>query len=326
VLDDGRRELGTCLEKDTLSEAFRKQFEPSLPHSKRRKTRHSKGGDDVVTAAVVPGEKLEGDVGLNSEPCPPASALLSSNSSPPDLEGTKLETIKLPTNPDDTQLDSVNEGLIKQGAEELETTVSANMNPDSTELEVAKLGTTGSEPAEPRTANFALTIPDSTLDYSSEQPNQIHSDTGYADRPTSSSGPPAPARHFYLHLPHPAIPSSKPTLFPIAPSLTLSTTLRNRIVREYPTIYVLNQQTGDSPSARFTVQREIDAELEEEIMGMLDGRSRGSDGELGYDAKKKGDVEDVNGSSKEGEPGIRAGGTPNQSELDDLRYIQESFV
>lgn len=323
VLDDGRRELGTCLENDTLSVAFRKHFEPSVPHSKRRKTRPEKGDDDGVTA---PGETPKGIISLNRDPCPPASALLGPHSLPPALEDTKLETIKLPTNTSDAQLDSVNEELVKQESKELRTTVSAHTSTDSPELEAAQLEIAEPGPAERGTVNLSVTIPDSTLDYSSEQPTHIHAGTGHVDRPISPFDPPAPARHFYLHLPHPAVPSSKPTLLPLSPLLTLSTALRTRIVREYPTIYALNQQAGHSTSARFSVQREGDAELEAEIKGMLDCRSGGSEGERGSDSKGKGDVEDLNGRRKEGKPEIRAGDTPSTRELDDWRYIQESFV
>lgn len=100
-------------------------------------------------------------------------------------------------------------------------------------------------------------------------------------------------------------------------------------MREYPTIYVLKYQAEDLPSAEFSLQEDIAAELEEEIHGMIDGEGRASNGGLDQGTREAGEAEDLNSSRKDAETGTQVCEAPNQrvqSQLDDLRYIQESVI
>ena len=56
-------------------------------------------------------------------------------------------------------------------------------------------------------------------------------------RPTST-----PSLKFYLH--HPSLPSKNPVLIPLPSDATLASSLTNRLVLEFPTIYVLPQHEG----------------------------------------------------------------------------------
>ena len=73
-----------------------------------------------------------------------------------------------------------------------------------------------------------------------------HMDQPGPDLPTSTSETPrptsTPSLKFYLH--HPSLPSQNPVLIPLPPDATLATSLTNRLVLEFPTIYVLPQHHG----------------------------------------------------------------------------------
>ena len=84
----------------------------------------------------------------------------------------------------------------------------------------------------------------------SERPPTDRMDEPWPQTPTS---PPeslrpmsTPSLKFYLH--HPSLPSKNPVLIPLSPDATLATSLTNRLVLEFPTIYVLpQQQSGGLP-------------------------------------------------------------------------------
>lgn len=67
--------------------------------------------------------------------------------------------------------------------------------------------------------------------------------------------PPTPPLSFHLH--HPSLPSRHPVLIPLAPSTTLSSALTNRLVLEFPTIYVLHQHPGEGLPEGFISEEEF---------------------------------------------------------------------
>lgn len=81
----------------------------------------------------------------------------------------------------------------------------------------------------------------------SERPSTDHMDQPAPEPPTSTSEIPrpksTPSLQFYLH--HPSLPSKDPVLIPLPPNATLATSLTNRLVLEFPTIYVLPQHQDD---------------------------------------------------------------------------------
>ena len=74
-----------------------------------------------------------------------------------------------------------------------------------------------------------------------------------ASLPTSSNPPPPPlpatepppSAHLAFHLHHPSLPSKHPVLIPLPPDAKLATSLTNRIVLEFPTIYVLRNNSNN---------------------------------------------------------------------------------
>ena len=85
----------------------------------------------------------------------------------------------------------------------------------------------------------------------------------------------------------------------------------------------------DLPSEKFTLQMEIDAGLRAAMKGMLGGGGAGSSGVRGEETKIEADVGEVADITKDGKIDIRGKETLDrmaQSQLDDLRYIQESFI
>ena len=80
-------------------------------------------------------------------------------------------------------------------------------------------------------------------DSESERPLTDCMDQPGPEPPTSASATPrptsTPSLKFYLH--HPSLPSKDPVLIPLPSDATLATSLTNRLVLEFPTIYVLPQ-------------------------------------------------------------------------------------
>ncbi|MCJ1391361.1 hypothetical protein MMC18_004224 [Xylographa bjoerkii] len=105
----------------------------------------------------------------------------------------------------------------------------------------------------------------------------------------------APSQSFYLHIPNPKTPSSKPTLLPLSPSKPLSELLRSRLVREFPTVYVLDNPPKNLPPEKYTLQRDLTGEVAAELAGILDeGKEEGeerSEGEMTDDDTGKFDGE-----------------------------------
>ena len=106
---------------------------------------------------------------------------------------------------------------------------------------------------------------------------------------TGSSSPPLPATDkpapfFYLHIPNPHTPAPVPTLLPLSPAQPLATLLRNRLVREFPTVYVLDDPPDELPRERYALQRDGTAE----VGRLVEGEQR-----------KQGEVDGGDGDGKE---------------------------
>ena len=87
--------------------------------------------------------------------------------------------------------------------------------------------------------------------------------------PSLNTSPLSPS--FYLHIPNPRTPSSTPTLLPLSSARPLSTLLRNHLIREFPTIYVLPYPPEELPSEKYALQRDFAGEVAAELEGILDG-------------------------------------------------------
>ena len=99
---------------------------------------------------------------------------------------------------------------------------------------------TGTQDSKDNILDTRDSVPPARLDGKSSHsdfPQDMHPPTSLA----TSSQPVSPSQLTY-HLHHPSLPSKKPVLIPLTPESTLSTSLTNRLVLEFPTIYVLFQQ------------------------------------------------------------------------------------
>lgn len=87
---------------------------------------------------------------------------------------------------------------------------------------------------------------------------------------------PPPHPYFYLH--RPRTRSKLPVLIPISPDKTITETLRDRIVLEFPTIYVLTEAPESMPREKFMLDEEYILK-EREGLEVLDELSEEGGGE-----------------------------------------------
>ena len=69
---------------------------------------------------------------------------------------------------------------------------------------------------------------------------------------------------FYLH--HPSLPSRHPVLIPLSPDAKLATALFNRLVLEFPTIYVLHNQPDAKLPEGFVSEEDFFASAKKELV------------------------------------------------------------
>lgn len=105
-----------------------------------------------------------------------------------------------------------------------------------------------SQPAERPASNKGVSIngePESEGPSTDQPEPEPPTSTSRISRPTST-----PSQKFYLH--HPSLPSQNPVVIPLPSDATLATSLTNRLVLEFPTIYVLPQHQGGGWPDGFT--------------------------------------------------------------------------
>lgn len=105
-----------------------------------------------------------------------------------------------------------------------------------------------------------------------QPPNQSkrHRDAISNDDTISASTSTPSFNYFYLHVPSPQKPSSKPTLVPLSQSTPLAKILQNRVVREFPSIYALSYSPNSLPTQKYTLERDHAAEAELARAKLLD--------------------------------------------------------
>lgn len=121
---------------------------------------------------------------------------------------------------------------------------------------------------------------------SSKRPNDVPIESN-ADQSVVQS------LHFYLHAPR--LPSTQPVLIPLSHDASLSISLRNRLVLEFPTIYVLECSASEMPDG-YVLEEVFDKKMQQEsfrdsVMAKLRGNEEGEIDEVtkqdeGVDAKK----------------------------------------
>lgn len=101
---------------------------------------------------------------------------------------------------------------------------------------------------------------------------------------------PPQSLHFYLHAPR--LPSPQPVLVPLRHDSTLSANLRNHLVLEFPTIYVLKSPPSKLPDGYIT-EEAFDKQMQQEsfrdsVMAKLTGNE---EGEIEQDIEQEDDVD-----------------------------------
>ena len=85
-----------------------------------------------------------------------------------------------------------------------------------------------------------------------------------SDPPPAREPPPSANLSFYLH--HPSLPSRRPVLIPLPPDAKLGTSLTNRIVVEFPTIYVMPSQPNGRLPEGFVSEEDFFAAAKKELV------------------------------------------------------------
>ena len=213
---DGRSEFGSCLENEPPAKAYSTRFETLAskredeePRKKRRKNHRVKAvQEDVLViqeaGLTEPTKPAEGPVlppSLTTE----AQAIVVSQ------ENTSAETTGQPPSPD------------AKGREEQPATSAQAGDPTCNPILSLKVSSSPTSTKEPAGKLF-------------ENPDPVDPGRDVTSETASTSSSPL---HFYLHAPR--LPSPCPVLIPLSPEATLSDCLQNRLVLEFPTIYVRNE-------------------------------------------------------------------------------------
>lgn len=153
----------------------------------------------------------------------------------------------------------------KEMRDQNSTSAFTQETPSNTEADQPTSTESASEPAM-QSANQQDPAPDSTTTPThTSEPSKPQSQesklppTSTSPSPSTLTEKPIPLHrniYFYLHRPRTA--TKQPVLSPLDPSTTLTDTLRNRLVLEFPTIYVLREPltepSGDD--SRFILENE----------------------------------------------------------------------
>ena len=166
-----------------------------------------------------------------------------------------------------------------------ETPIEAKVGGESEETNSEKANSTNLEDPKrsPHFGQEQLLLKKAVLDkaraYLEEQPplslpvDSISSPLASYPSATSTTDPAPPASSpeltFYLH--HPSLPSQQPVLIPLSPDSILATSLANRLVLEFPTIYVFHGQPGDKLPDGFINEEHFFAMAKKESVAEVEG-------------------------------------------------------
>lgn len=127
-----------------------------------------------------------------------------------------------------------------------------------------------------------------------------------ASIPPPSTDPPAtkqePSSQFNFYLHHPSLPSRHPVLIPLPPDARLATSLANRLVLEFPTIFVLRSRPDGTFPEGFVSEEGFFASAKKDLIEEVAGDGAQIDG--------------LNGAGDEGKAGLEDG------EVDEGRLLE----
>ena len=231
---DGRKALGKCPEDQVISDAYAahlRTLDIHRPHKRREKN-------------ITTSENSQSDIPIYNNTIQQREQLASN---------TEQDNFSGQDRLDEQLKRKQKEGEIKRGASDEECH----------NLMVEPKGI--SQAAERPASNKGNS---SKGESESERPLTDRMDQPGPEPPTSTSGTPQPTSAtnltFYLH--HPSLPSKNPVLIPLPSDATLADSLTNRLLLEFPTIYVLPQQQGDGLPDGFTSEDDYFAAAKKDLI------------------------------------------------------------
>ncbi|KAL8792113.1 MAG: hypothetical protein Q9195_005288 [Heterodermia aff. obscurata] len=252
IQDDGHRECGQCSEFDTLSAAFTAHTQSKKPkeasnhgdEASRKRKRKRRTGCNASSPTTGPSSTHDPMVTAPADESPTKTGSTAPEQSwSSDLkDAAPAERNNLHRN---SKLESQNlDSLITEGA---------STEAISNDISLLKSDDAGQQ----------------------QRPLPNHPDEPSVEAMASERL--VHSLHFYLHVPR--VPSPQPVLIPLPPDSTLFTCLRNRLVLEFPTIYVLPYPKSELPASYLTEEvfdkRMQQESFRESVMAKLTGNEEG---------------------------------------------------
>ncbi len=231
---DGRKAFGKCPEDQVIADAYAAHLRTLDIHrpNKRRKGINSNSEDSQLNTPI--------SHNMIQQREQPASNIEQEDSSGQDRLDGQVERKQ-------------KEGEIKRGASDEESHMP--MDKPKVSPQVAE----GSASNNCFLSRGVSENERSLLDHMDEPWPESPTSAPETLRPTST-----PSLTFYLH--HPSLPSKNPVLIHLPSDATLATSLTNRLVLEFPTIYVLPQQQGGGLPDSFTREDDYFAAAKKDLI------------------------------------------------------------
>lgn len=99
--------------------------------------------------------------------------------------------------------------------------------------------------------------------------------------PQATETQPTPHRNVYLYLHHPRTATKQPVLIPLVPNATLTTALHDRVVLEFPTVYILQapltEEHEQTEGSKYILEKEYLRTHQNTSTELEDGTSEDTD-------------------------------------------------
>ena len=258
---DGSKALGRCPEDQSIAKAFTAHIgtlDPHRPMKKRKKNHEGLENAPINTAITnnpIQERVLSDGDDITHERDNPLGQELAVN-------GTPNETTKRSREKEENEVGTrqdENEALEIPPQRRQEQHHPEKEGPDNERIH---------EEIDPRVA---------PTDHANDSQSKPPARSGL---PTTTSETTQPASKISLtfHLHHPSLPSKQPVLISLSPDSNLATSLTNRLVLEFPTIYVLHRQPEDRLPDEFISEEDFFATAKKEMnseVGLGDGLIEG---------------------------------------------------
>ncbi|KAL2044277.1 hypothetical protein N7G274_002982 [Stereocaulon virgatum] len=228
VHPDGRKVLGRCPEDQSIAKAYMAHVFPLDPHKpiKKRKKGHETF-KNAQTDTAIPHDAIRERASPNGHGLAHEQGIQVGKELA--IDGTQIESSKCKHKNDGDE-----ERVGHDGSEPSERILPHNQNQVPTRQDGPDVESTHGK------HNSSLAPADDGQDTQLNIPAKSEQPTVTAD-----ATQPVLESSLTFHLHHPSLPSRQPVLIPLSPDSDLATSLTNRLVLEFPTIYVLHRQPDD---------------------------------------------------------------------------------